>query len=635
MRSSRAWMALAVLVLFPVVVLGMLALVGWFAFLVLDNGQSGSGLRLLLYMAVPVLGVLAAGAISIARAEPRAIEGYEIGREDHPALWAEFNQSARAAHTARADRALITLDVNAAVTQINGERELIVGLPLLATLTVPQLRAVLAHEFGHFGAGHARASALTWRANTTLHELADRSGGLGGALISLYARLFGLAAAASSRDQEWQADEYAARVSSPAVGAAALRQVAATQIGWAWLVDRFLPLAAPAERRPPIVEGLRAVMGGNRDLLVGSVTQTLDGESTGMWSRSHPPMRERIARFEQWAGYPVVGGDVGEPAESLLTGGAAAFSVIEQALTGDENPTAPWTEVVRRAGAAVVTEEGESLRRAAVVALQTKNPGLDALLEAVARGEGTAMVSTLVDPDVDRSERSRAEHEVLIHTLSSVIIAELIAARRAHHELDWTVMWRLVDENGALLPIEADVATAVSDPAQVARLRTRLRDLGLSHVTKPMLSTPVGATAAPEERVPAGLISRVSAPQTDEEVDLLVFNDGLLLVPVPTPTAAHRAERRRQQSTKKKDENARLDAAYVGRFEEWREQPGAGWLDFADVVGARIASSPTWTLTLELSDGGDPIVLEGTPGTVQRGPAVKTLSRMLGTRLHG
>ncbi len=632
MRSSRAWTALAVLVLFPVVVLGMLALLGWLAFLALDSGQSGSGPRMLLYMALPVLGVLAAGAISIARATPRAIEGYEVGRHEHPALWAEFNQSARAAHTARADRAVITLDVNAAVAQISGKRELVLGLPLLATLTVPQLRAVLAHEFGHFDAGHARASGLTWRANTMLHDLAERSGGVGGALLGLYARLFGLAAAASSRDQEWQADEYAARVSSPAVGAAALRQVAATQVGWSWLVDRFLPLAAPAERRPPIVEGLRSVMDGNHDLLVSSVTQALSSESTGMWSQSHPPMRERIARFEQWAGHPVVGGDVGEPAEVLLTGGASAFPAIEQALTGDENPPAPWVEVVSRAGAAVATEEGEALRRAAMVVLQTKDPGLDALLEAVARGDGTALVSSLVDPEVSRSERSRAEHEVLIHTLSSIIVSELVAAGRAHHELDWTLMWRLVDSHGSLLPVEADVATAVSDPGQVARLRARLRDLGLTTVSKPLLSTPAGATAAPEERVPTGLISRVSAPQTDEEVDLLVFDAGLLLVPVPVPT--HRAERRRQQSTKKKGENARLDAAYAGHFDQWREQHGAGWLDVADIVGARITRDPTWTLTLELSDGGEPIVLEGTPGTVHRGPAVKTLSRMLGARLH-
>ena len=130
-------------------------------------------------------------------------------------------------------------------------------------------------------------------------------------------------------------------LATPAVGAAALRRVAATQIGWEWLSTRFLPLAAPAERRPPIVEGLRAVMGGQpRTCSSRSVTQTLDGESTGMWSSSHPPMK-RADRALRAVGRatPSSVATSASPRPTLLTGGAAAFSAIEQALTGDENPT--------------------------------------------------------------------------------------------------------------------------------------------------------------------------------------------------------------------------------------------------------------------------------------------------------
>ena len=106
-------------------------------------------------------------------------------------------------------------------------------------------------------------------------------------------------------------------------------------------------------------------------------------------------------------------------------------------------------------------------------------------------------------------------------------------------------MWRLVDTTGRSCRSRPRSRPPSPTPAggQAARPAARARH---QPVSKPMLSTPVGATARPE-RVPAGLISRVSAPQTEEEVDLLVFDDGLLLVPVPAPTAAHRAERRRQQ----------------------------------------------------------------------------------------
>src|SRR5918992_652885 len=53
-------------------------------------------------------------------------------------------------------------DVNAAVFQrggllgFGGQRVLLVGLPLIDTLTVRQLRAVIAHEFGHFHSGDTR-----------------------------------------------------------------------------------------------------------------------------------------------------------------------------------------------------------------------------------------------------------------------------------------------------------------------------------------------------------------------------------------------------------------------------------------------------------------------------------------------
>jgi len=621
MRSSRAWIALAVLVLVPAAFLGLFALLGALAFALLDGGGSGSGARLLLYLLVPVILIAVLGVLGLAKAKPRRVEGVEISREAHPSLWAEFNQSARSARTARADRAVITLDVNAAVRQVSGNRELIIGLPLLATLTVPQLRAVLAHEFGHFGSGHTRISAWTWRANSTLAQIADRSKGITGLPLRLYARLYAAAAAASSRDQEWQADEYAARLATPAVGAAALRRVAETQLGWEWLSTRFLPLAGPAERRPPLVEGLRAVMAANAGLLESSVKHILDSESTGIWSSSHPPMKERIARFEQWAGYPVVGGDAGEPASTLLTGGEAAFGPIEVALTGNESAPASWEEVVRRAGTAVVTEEGNALLRASTQVLQAKHPDLDTLLGVVGRGEGLELVGSLVDPEVPRSQRQRAEHEVLIHTLSSVIAAELVTAGRAHHELDWTVMWRFVDNQGTLLPIEAEVAAAVAEPSRIPQLRSRLRELGITSLSQ----TQIVATAG-SQRVPVGVISRVAAPQTEEEVDLLVFDDGLLLVPVTTPVSA-------SKRTRTKDENDRLDGAYAGTFREWRARPGAGWLDEQDITGAELSAKP-WAVTLHLSDGGDPIVLQGTVGTVQRGSAVDALGSMLGSRLR-
>ena len=57
------------------------------------------------------------------------------------------------------ERIYLAPDVNAAVFQrggllgFGGKRVLLVGLPLFDALTVRQLRAVIAHEFGHFYGG--------------------------------------------------------------------------------------------------------------------------------------------------------------------------------------------------------------------------------------------------------------------------------------------------------------------------------------------------------------------------------------------------------------------------------------------------------------------------------------------------
>ena len=57
------------------------------------------------------------------------------------------------------ERIYLAPDVNAAVFQrggllgFDGKRVLLVGLPLIDALTVRQLRAVIAHQFGHFYGG--------------------------------------------------------------------------------------------------------------------------------------------------------------------------------------------------------------------------------------------------------------------------------------------------------------------------------------------------------------------------------------------------------------------------------------------------------------------------------------------------
>ena len=85
----------------------------------------------------------------------------------------------------RYDAALEIIDdeFNACIVQIprfglfGGARNyLVIGLPLMQTLTVEQFAAVLAHEYGHLSGAHGHFSAwiyrlrVTWSRGSSIHS---------------------------------------------------------------------------------------------------------------------------------------------------------------------------------------------------------------------------------------------------------------------------------------------------------------------------------------------------------------------------------------------------------------------------------------------------------------------------------
>jgi Zn-dependent protease with chaperone function len=123
------------------------------------------------------------------------------------------------------DRILLTRDFNAGVVQLprfgllGGSRNyLVLGFPLLSTLSTTQLRSVLAHEFGHLSAGDSRLAGRIYRMRMTwglLHERYSSTKG-GGYLLrrfmGWYWPRFNAFAFVLSRQQEYAADQMAATV---------------------------------------------------------------------------------------------------------------------------------------------------------------------------------------------------------------------------------------------------------------------------------------------------------------------------------------------------------------------------------------------------------------------------------------
>jgi Zn-dependent protease with chaperone function len=153
----RAVAALPVLVLFPVVVLALVVGVVAGGFY-LGSFAGILGVKVA-WIAIPVAWALFSAVRDVWRSRPEPMAGVELDRRPQPAFWAVVDDLADRMQTERPQRVVVNGTVNAAVTQVGGHREMVIGLPLLAGMSRDELVSVLAHELGHFASGHTRVPA--------------------------------------------------------------------------------------------------------------------------------------------------------------------------------------------------------------------------------------------------------------------------------------------------------------------------------------------------------------------------------------------------------------------------------------------------------------------------------------------
>jgi heat shock protein HtpX len=166
--------------------------------------------------------VVGAGVILwsiIPRPDRFSAPGPLLSAASQPRLFAAIQEVASATDQAMPEEVYLVTDLNAWVAQRGGvmgfgsRRVMGLGLPLLQVLSATELRAVLAHEFGHY---HGRDTKLgPWIYKTraaigrTLEGLAAHSSALQEPFI-WYGNLFLRVSHAVSRRQELTADELAA-----------------------------------------------------------------------------------------------------------------------------------------------------------------------------------------------------------------------------------------------------------------------------------------------------------------------------------------------------------------------------------------------------------------------------------------
>ena len=244
----------------------------------------------------------------------------------HPRLFAELEGLARAVDEEMPSEVYLVADVNAWVAQRGGfmgfgsRRVMGLGLPLLQNVRISQLRAVLAHEFGHYRSGDTRLGPWIYKTREaigrTLHALS------GHASIQKpfhwYGLLFLRITQAISRRQEVQADALAVRVAGASALADGLRAIHRAALAFApyWHTE-VVPVLG-AGYRPPLGEGFARFVEqpAVQEQLAKAEEEELARTQADPYD-SHPSLRERLAAL---AGHPAAPPAEPDPlALSLLT----------------------------------------------------------------------------------------------------------------------------------------------------------------------------------------------------------------------------------------------------------------------------------------------------------------------------
>lgn len=325
-----------------IAVIGLMILgLGWYAVhgaaLITTGGTGGARFRVFAYIAPLIVGVIGVLFMIKPLFAPRGAqpEPCTIARTDEPLLHAYVEMLCGLMGAPTPRRIDVTCDVNASASFRRGFRSMVgrdlvltIGLPLVAGLDLRQLTGVLAHEFGHFAqgagmrAGYVVARINTWFARVVyerdawdemLDDWAEESGHIAISLVVHLARLFvwcsrqvlrllmyaghGVSCFLS-RQQEFDADSYEARVSGSASFAPTFDRIielsASMSSATGELQHRWRARQLPDNIPALVLATDRSIPDDARSRLV----QSARGRRTGLFD-SHPSTSDRIRRVEK------------------------------------------------------------------------------------------------------------------------------------------------------------------------------------------------------------------------------------------------------------------------------------------------------------------------------------------------
>jgi heat shock protein HtpX len=296
----RALLALALMVGFYLLALGIVAGLGFLIYLDIQSGRVH--VRLIVFAGIASLVILWAILPRFDRFNP---PGPRLDRDRQPRLFKELEGIAAGTGQRMPDEVYVVADVNAFVAQRGGimglgsRRVMGLGLPLMQALTLHEFRAVLAHEFGHFHGGETKLGPWLYKTRAaigrTVETLAEANSILKFPFL-WYGKLFLLITHAVSRRQELDADRLAARLVGSEAARSGLQRVHAAALAFNAYMGGEVAPALASGFRPPLAEGFRMFLAEKSiaGQLWDEVKKELTSGAGGAYD-THPPLKERVA----------------------------------------------------------------------------------------------------------------------------------------------------------------------------------------------------------------------------------------------------------------------------------------------------------------------------------------------------
>src|SRR5215510_13549543 len=234
--TARAVVAILLMIGFYVLALGIAGALLWILYA--DVNSERINLRLVVFCVVSAGAILWSILPRPDRFEP---PGPRVDPTQQPALFAELSRIAQSVQQELPHEVYFVPEVNAWVAQRGGvmafgsRRVMVLGVPLMALLTVSQFRAVLAHEFGHYYGGDTKLGPWIYKTRAaigrTLRQLA-RSNSWLVFLFKWYGNMFLEITLGISRAQEYAADRIAAQVAGKTALVEGLKQQHRGAVAW-------------------------------------------------------------------------------------------------------------------------------------------------------------------------------------------------------------------------------------------------------------------------------------------------------------------------------------------------------------------------------------------------------------------